>query len=191
MSVMARRGIVVALALLPAALVRAAAPRPAPAEVVAALPQARLQGQAVLRWFGLRVYDAYLWRGAEPVGADWAAAPLALEVEYARELGAQALVASSLDEMRRGDAVPTATVDAWRAQLQALLPDVRAGDRLTAVARPGQALRLYANGRLRGDAGAADDAAAAAFARRFIGIWLGPQTSQPALRRALLGEAAR
>ena len=44
-----------------------------------------------------------------------------------------------------------------------------------------QMLRL--NGRAGGELRDAE------FARRFIGIWLGEQTSQPALRQSLLGGA--
>ena len=62
-----------------------------------------------------------------------------------------------------------------------LFPDVRQGDRLTAVNRPGLGMQLFANGQLRG---AIDEPA---FAQRFFGIWLARQTSEPALRTALLG----
>jgi len=60
-------------------------------------------------------------------------------------------------------------------------PDVVQGDRITGVQRPAQSARFFLNGALRGELQDAE------FAARFFGIWLGPQTSEPALRRALLG----
>ena len=61
-----------------------------------------------------------------------------------------------------------------------LFPDVEAGDRITGVQRPGEGARFYFNAALRGEVPDAE------FARRFFGIWLAPQTSEPALREALL-----
>ena len=65
-----------------------------------------------------------------------------------------------------------------------LFPDVRAGDRITGVHRPGTGARFFVNGRLQGELPDAD------FARLFFGIWLSPRTSEPALREALLGPGA-
>jgi hypothetical protein len=155
-----------------------------PAEVAAALPGARMQGSARLRFLGLRVYDARLWSGSTAVQDDWAGEPLALEIEYARSLQGGAIAERSLGEMRRQGDIDTATGQRWLATMARLFPDVKAGDRLTAVNLPGAGLRLYANGALLGEVGDAD------FARRFFGIWLAPQTSEPALRLSLLGRVA-
>ena len=65
--------------------------------------------------------------------------------------------------------------------MQQAFPDVKNGDRITGVQQPGEGLRFYVNGRAGGELRDAE------FARRFIGIWLGEQTSQPALRQSLLG----
>ena len=62
-----------------------------------------------------------------------------------------------------------------------LFPDVREGDRLTGVQRPGQSVAFFANGRATGELRDAD------FARRFFSIWLAPISSQPQLRQQLLG----
>jgi hypothetical protein len=66
-----------------------------------------------------------------------------------------------------------------------LFPDVQKGDRITGLHQPGQAARFYLNGRLLGDI------SDPAFSRRFFGIWLSPQTSQPRMREQLLGLAGR
>lgn len=155
-----------------------------PPEVAAALPRARLQGSGMLRVMLFRVYDARLWRGEQAVGANYAAAPLALDVVYARKIESKDLVDKTLELMRRQSAIDESTALRWRQRLQALLPNVVPGDRITAVNDPGLGLQMFLNGKPHGDV---EDAR---FARFFLGIWLAPQSSQPELRRALLGSAA-
>lgn len=167
-----------ALALGPA---RATA---APAEVQAELPGARLQGRGQLRFLGLRVYEARLWVG--PQSADAAAwqVPLALELEYMRALQGPKIAERSLVEMRRQGDIAPAAAERWLASMTRMFPDVNAGDRLTGFKQPGQFARFYLNGRPTGELRDPD------FARMFFGIWLAPQTSEPALRQALLGQRA-
>lgn len=164
-----------------AGLAAAATPPP---EVAASLPGARLQGTAQMRFLGMHIYDARLWVGEQPVQADWAAVPHALEVIYARGLQGRQIAERSLKEMRRQGHIAPDVAQRWRETLAGMIPDVTAGDRLTAVLTPGQGLRLLGNGQPRAEVPEPD------FARRFLGIWLAPQTSEPALRKALLGAGA-
>ena len=173
-----RRG---ALALLAAAPWAAGAEVSAPAELATELPAARLLGSARLTWFTLPVYDARLWVDGPLRAAAFAQTPLALELEYARSLRGERIAERSLEEMRRGGDISTEQGAAWLASMRALFPDVARGDRLTALHRPGRALRLFFNSVARGELGDAD------FAPRFVGIWLGPATSEPQMRQALLG----
>jgi hypothetical protein len=162
--------------------VPAGASTAAPAELVAELPGARLQGSGRLRFFGLHVYDARLWTGERRATADdWAATPLALEIGYARRLVGAQIAERSLEEMRRQGAIDEADAARWLAEMTRLFPDVAAGDRITGVYVPGAAARFFFNGRFRGELRDAE------FARRFFGIWLARESSQPALRDALLG----
>lgn len=154
----------------------------APAEVSSALPGLRLQGGGRLTYFALHIYDARLWVDATFHAPRFADAPLALELEYARSLQGELIAQRSLKEIRRTGDIGTSTADTWLAAMTRLFPDVAKGDRLTAVHQPGQALRFFFNGKLQGRI---DDAE---FAHRFIAIWLAPQTSEPQLRQALLGE---
>jgi hypothetical protein len=73
----------------------------------------------------------------------------------------------------------------WQAQLTAALPDIRRGDRLAGVHRPGQGVSFFHNGRLTGEV------ADATFARLFFAIWLGEATSAPELRQALIAGTTR
>lgn len=153
----------------------------APPEVAAELPGARLVGNGRLRFLGLAVYDARLWAPRTPSPEEWAALPLALEIEYARALAGLLIAERSIAEMRRVGAFGDAQAQRWQAQLAAIIPDVQAGDRVTGIQRPGEATRFFVNARPVGEVRDAE------FTRLFFGIWLAPQTSEPRLRDALLG----
>jgi hypothetical protein len=180
-----RRHFVLATLAAASAVAPPAWAREAPPEVVTEVPGARLIGTARLRWFGLQVYDARLWAGAEaPVGAaraDYTQYPLALEIEYARSLQGSRIAQQSIEEMRRGGSLADAKAQEWLAFLKQTLPDVKEQDRITGVQRPLELSRFHVNGRWVGELRDAE------FMRLFFGIWLGPQSSQPAMRARLLG----
>lgn len=153
-----------------------------PPELADELPGARVLGSGRLRFMGLRVYDARLWAPAP--ADDPLAAPLALEIQYARALVGRLIAERSLEEMKRQGPIDDATGTRWLAEMKTLFPDVAAGDRLTGVHLPGEAARFFLNGRRLGEVRDAE------FARRFFGIWLHARTSEPGLRDALLGRSS-
>ncbi|MGA1325047.1 MAG: chalcone isomerase family protein [Rubrivivax sp.] len=141
-----------------------------------------LQGEGRLRFLGLLVYDVRLWTEGPGLAADdWTRQPLALEITYARGFDARQIAERSLGEMRRAEALPAGLGEQWLDAMIRIFPDVRQGDRLTGVHQPAGPTRFFHNGRLRGEV------ADAGFGPRFFGIWLGPSSSQPALREQLLG----
>jgi hypothetical protein len=151
---------------------------PEPAETP--LPGTQLAGQGLLRYYGFEVYRARLWVPPGFEADDYAAHPLALELAYLRDFSAEAIARRSLQEMQRQQAIPAAQAARWQEALQAALPDVKKGDRITGVYRPGAGVVFWMQGRVVGEV------ADAQFARLFFGIWLSPQTSEPALRQALI-----
>ncbi len=170
------------LALVPrAAQARRTTSAAVPAEVAAELPGARLQGSGRLTFFGLQVYDARLWVREGFDAARFEQQPFALELEYARTLYGRLIAERSLEEMKRLGNVDDALQQRWLDEMKRMFPDVAKGDRITGVHQPLEAARFFVNGRLRGEVRDAE------FARRFFAIWLGPQTSEPGLRLALLG----
>lgn len=154
-----------------------------PREVDAELPTATLRGQGRLRFLGLSIYDARLWVTAGFDPKSYFASPLALEIVYARSLKGRLIAERTLDEMQRVDGIEDDQAERWLQSMTAIFPDVAAGDRITGVLRPGESARFFANASPRGEIAEPD------FARRFFSIWLGPQTSEPTLRQALLGGA--
>lgn len=175
-----RRGALAALLLAPT-FARAQA---LPGEVLSELPGARLQGSGRLRFLGLRVYDIRMWSAARvPRDDAWASVPLALEIQYARALVGKLIAERSIDEMRRQGPIADDKASRWLAAMTATFPDVKEGDRLTGVHRPGEAARFHFNAAPVGELRDPE------FARLFFGIWLSARTSEPALRDALLGTA--
>jgi hypothetical protein len=181
----ARRTVV--LALLAAACTPQVAAQAAllpPSEVRTELPGAHLQGHGRMRFFGLPVYDIRLWTSAPLRGDDALRVDAALEIEYARQFEGASIADRSLTEMQRVGEFSASDGGRWLAAMKQLFPDVRAGDRITGVHRPGESARFFVNGRLAGEV------RDATFARLFFGIWLSSRTSEPRLRAALLGSAA-
>ena len=133
----------------------------------------RRWGHGEYRRYGFLVYEATLWAGDDSLRP-----PLALRLDYRRNITGRAIGEASIREMRNlgGDEAP---LPAWGEQLAALLPDVTDGDHILGLYRP-EGARFYFNGRDLG--GIADGE----FARRFFAIWLDPRTSAPTLRAALL-----
>ena len=150
-----------------------------------AAPALQAAGSGRLQWLAFGVYDAQLW--VEPgfrAGA-FESHAFALELRYLRDFSATDIARRSLQEMRRATRIETEDAQGWQAALQKVLPDVRAGDRVTGLHLPGKGLRFFVNGRPAGDI------ADARFAALFFGIWLAPTTSEPQLRAALLEGAGR
>lgn len=145
-----------------------------------ALAQAVPAGTARLTFWGFAVYDARLWvaPGFRRSAVD--TSPLALELTYLRTFRGADIAKRSLDEMQRSGPIEPAQARTWEEQLAAVLPDVKEGDKLLGVHRPGQGVEFFSNRRRIGEI------ADPRFARRFFAIWLGPASSQPAMRDALL-----
>ncbi|MFN3544691.1 MAG: chalcone isomerase family protein [Thiobacillus sp.] len=136
-------------------------------------------GSGTLRFLGLRIYDATLWA---PRGAWASGQPFALELRYSRRFDGAAIAKRSIDEIRAQRKLPEATLARWEAELAAIFPDVREGDRLIGVRTPGEGATFYRGTRV---IGRIDDEA---LAEAFFDIWLAPATRAPELRARLLGE---
>lgn len=132
-------------------------------------------GSGEMRWLGIALYQATLY----VAGNDAGQAPLALRLEYRRDIPGARLVQASMEEMRRLGADPSRLPN-WEAQLQRLFPDVRKGDTITGVRIPGHGVRFFHQDRLRGELADAE------FGRWFFAIWLHPDSRNPGLRSQLL-----
>ncbi len=162
----------VAMLALPAA---AATP---PAEIAPVIKSQSAYGSGALSRLMFTAYDATLWTDAPRWTYD---APFALTLTYRMGFTTDELVERSIEEMERGGALKPEEKSRYAQILTAAFPDVNDGDRITALFSPNAGLAFFHNGKHT------KTVAAIGFAKRFMNIWLGENTSEPSLRRALLG----
>lgn len=142
------------------------------------MPDARKIGDGVLTYLFWDVYKATLYAP----GAGWRPdAPFALSLDYMRDLKGRDIAARTIDEIREQGFTDAAKLSDWAARLAEMFPDVAEGDSLTAVRDTAGRTVFYSDAKRIGMI------ADPAFGRRFFDIWLGEKTSEPKLRRALLG----
>lgn len=151
----------------------------------AALASATLTGSARLSVFGFQVYDARLWTASGFTRDSYASHAFALELAYLRSFNGAEIARRSLKEMQGVEAFTAERGARWLAEMTRLFPDVKKGDRLTGVYQPGTGVAFLFNGKAAGEVRDPD------FARVFMGIWLSPRTSEPAMREQLLAGAAQ
>ena len=142
-----------------------------------ALKPAKLQGSGKLTWFGLHVYDAYLYRSASSNNSEFA-----LDLRYHRSLAGNAIANRSAEEMKK-IGVPETQAQNWGKQLASFMPNVEPGQNITAIYLPKQGTTFYYEGRPIAQIPGAD------FSKAFFGIWLDTKTSAPKLREQLLGQS--
>jgi len=149
-----------------------------PTDLHAQNAELRILGQGRMRWFGLHLYDASLW----VTGRDWQwDHPFVLDLRYARSFNGSKIADVSADEMVRLGYRDERKLAAWRELMRRAFPDVKSGEHITGVFRPGVGVDFYHQGR---STAAINDVE---FARAFFSIWLDPATREPKLRAALLG----
>ncbi len=156
-----------------------------PPDLGGLLGKVALSGRKSFTFFGFAVYDATLWVEPGFRAQDYERHGFALDLHYQRDFSNADITRRSIDEMARLAPLAEKRKQTWDAWLRTAFPDVRKGDRITGIHRPAEGAVFLTNGRLTGRI---DDPE---FARLFFGIWLSPDTSEPALRQALLGLATR
>jgi len=151
-----------------------------PESATAGMPSLKAIGGGLLRIFGFRIYNAYLWT---PGGASFDhRKPFVLDIHYLRDFTAKQLAERSIDEMRDQGVGHDGVYRKWIAEMQRVFADVKEGDRLTGVATAARTAKFFYNGSFRGEIADAD------FTDAFFGIWLSEKSSQPRMRNQLLGK---
>ncbi len=128
--------------------------------------------------FGFSIYRAQLWA---PKGRYIPDQPFVLSLTYSRDIARDRLLDASLTHMQKLGA-PVQDQPHWRGELESVLTDVKQGDTLSGVYRPGQGAEFFYQEKKLGDL---NDA----LALHFFSIWLDPRTSEPELRLALIGQS--
>jgi hypothetical protein len=152
-----------------------------PIEISSNIASARNTGWARLTVWGFEVYDARLWTGPEFKAESHELHRFALEISYLRYFDTAALADRSIKEMRSLAPMTDAQAVQWHQVMHKIFPAISPGDRLVGLHTPGVGARFTFNGKTTGEVSDPE------FARLFFGIWLNPKTSEPRIRRALLG----
>ncbi len=133
---------------------------------------ARMQ---VLFW---KVYDATL---LAPRGEYQSNEPFALSLTYLRKLDGEKIAARSIEEMRKQGFGDEDRLNRWYELLADIIPDVSESDEIVGLAADDGSTRFFLHGEPIGSVTEPE------FTVAFFAIWLGDQTSEPALRDQLLG----
>jgi len=171
----------VLVTLISAASAIAAPPshRPLPPQILTHVPGIHPFGKGRHSWWGIQMYDATLWI----VGPRWSAAePHALDLEPSRAVSSDALVKAAIGEMRDLKVGDVRQLKAWQAELDRIIPNVRAGDQVVIFCSDANRTLVYLNGSSNG---AVDDPS---LCPAVMSVWLHPQTKHRTVRRSLLGE---
>lgn len=148
--------------------------------VMREIPQAKIVGKAAFSVVFWDVYDATLYA---PEGVLRADAPFALSLEYKRKFSGKDIAERSVKEMRGQGFTNAKKLTAWQKEMESIFPDVKAGTMLTAIFYPDAATAFYQN-KNNQPIGTVEDAE---FTRQFSAIWLSEKTSEPEMRKKLLG----
>ncbi|MBY0427597.1 MAG: chalcone isomerase family protein [Alphaproteobacteria bacterium] len=142
------------------------------------IPHADIVGNGTLSLAFWDIYDVQL---VAPNGKWTSKAPYALEIHYFADIAGKEIAQRTIDEIKAQGFKNDAKLASWGSQLAQILPDVKDGDHLSSIATPnGETLFYKNNTRI----GIIKDKT---FTPQFFAIWLDEKTSEPALRRNLLG----
>jgi hypothetical protein len=136
-------------------------------------------GEGTLKVFFLEIYDLRLI--ADSPTFSWQN-KFKLDFIYTRDLKKDSVIKSSIKELRRQPSVSESDIESWQEYLEQSIKPVQEGTHATVLWNPeGHITFHYENI----DPITIEDED---FARAFLNIWLGEETSQPKLRSQLLGE---
>lgn len=139
----------------------------------------KLIGQGTLNVLFFEVYDVRLLADSKPFS--WKN-KFQLEFTYKREVKKESVIESSIKEMRRQSNILDKDINQWQEYLEISIKPVQEGCQATVSWNPnGQITFHYQSS----EPTTIEDEN---FARAFLNIWLGEETSQPKLRSQLLSQ---
>jgi Chalcone isomerase-like len=152
-----------------------------PPAVSLGLGKAKALGQTRLVVYGFNIYDAKLWAGDEFSVTNYENEAFALELRYLRNFNGAMIAERSLKEMQRISSINDEKAKQWLEAMKKTFPNVKKGDQLIGIHQPDGTASFVLNGKNLGEVQDEE------FSRLFFGIWLSPKTSQPKMRKELIG----
>ncbi len=142
------------------------------------VPDAKKVGEDRLSYFVWDVYDAALY---SPEGTFSRDQPFALKLDYLRWLKGIRIAERSAKEIKQQGFEDEDKLSEWLNKMIGIFPSVEKGDTITGIKDINGHAVFYLNDRRIGWVQDRE------FAERFFDIWLGAKTSQPEMRKELLG----
>ena len=145
-------------------------------------PDLQVVGTGVLKVFFMDIYSLTLYsKQRDYSGSD----RFALEFDYKKSVSKNTIIDASMNELSKTPNVRSVEINAWKQILEKGISDMQAGEKASVVfSRSGNVEFWSENSEPISFQNLK-------FAENFAAIWLGPQTSHPKLRLALLGKNAQ
>jgi hypothetical protein len=142
------------------------------------IQDSKIVGQGRLKIMFWNIYDAKL----SAANGKWQeGAPSALSLTYLRDFDGEEIASRSVDEIRDIGYEDEALLTKWFEQMRAVFPNVKEGENITGVLDENKHTHFYHQGKLLGSI---EDVS---FGQPFFDIWLHEKTSEPKMRKQLLG----
>ena len=142
-------------------------------------PDFQVVGTGVLKVFFMDIYSLTLHSKER----DYSVSDhFALEFDYKTPVSKKTIVDASMDELSKAPNVGSVEIKAWKQLLEKGISDMEAGKKATVVFSKSGDVEFWSKNRKPVSFQDLN------FAKNFAAIWLGPQTSHPKLRLALLGK---
>tara|TARA_B100001059_G_scaffold218449_1_gene238618 strand:- start:1117 stop:1641 length:525 start_codon:yes stop_codon:yes gene_type:complete len=142
-------------------------------------PDFQVVGTGVLKVFFMDIYSLTLYSKER----DYSVSDnFALEFNYKKSISKKTIVDASMDELSKAPNVDSIALKAWKQILEKGISDMQVGEKASVVFSKSGDVEFWLENR---KPVSFQDLK---FAKNFAAIWLGPQTSHPKLRLALLGK---
>lgn len=138
-----------------------------------------LIGGSELRFWGLKVYQIFLWSEHKNFSYD---KKFAIQINYNMAFSSEDLAKRSIYEIKRNHFLSEQEEKKYYLQLKQIFTPVKSGDQKVALFIPDQGLLMFSNANLNGKV------SDLRLARLFVDIWLDEKSSYPEITRKILGK---
>ena len=146
---------------------------------VSVASEMKLIGKGTLKVLFFEVYDIRLLSDSNPFSWE---NKFQLEFEYKRFIAKERIIDSSIKELKRQQNITEQNLEEWKTYLEEVIQPLQEGSKATIGWNP-QGTITFQNEGVK-SVTIKDES----FARSYLKIWLGVETSQPVLRSHLLGQ---
>lgn len=151
-----------------------------PEPITQLIPKAQKRGEGKMTYLFWDVYTAELYT---PNGEWKGEPPYALSLTYLRDFKGVDIAKRSVKEMKEQGFDDQQKLGEWEALMSELFPNVSKGTELSGIFLENGQTSFFSEGEKLGTVEDSD------FGQRFFSIWLSDKTSEPALRKQLIGES--